>query len=131
MPENRNLSPGNFPSEKIDRCPKLWTQKKYLLSVKESAGAKRGLKSFVAVQVLPHRCAQDTINFDSDQPRLFEHPWVSVLNKQETSQYTMSVEPKISQDKESLFGQAAPAQGTVDRQKGAIRRGHWNSVPNR
>ena len=130
MPENRNLSPGNFSSEKIDRHPKLRTQKRHLLSVKESAGAKRGSISFVAVQNLPHRFAEDTINFDSDQSRLFEHPGVPVLGEQKASEYAVSVKPKISQDEKSLFGQAAPAQGTVYRQKGAIRGWHWNSVPN-
>jgi len=129
MPENRNLSPGSFSSEKIDRHPKLRTQKRHLLSVKESAGAKRGSISFVAVQNLPHRFAEDAIYFDSDQSRLFEHPRVPVLVEQKTSQYTVSVKPKISQDKESLLGQAAPAQGTVHRQKGAMRGWHWN-VPN-
>ena len=81
MPENRNLSPGYLPSEKVDRRPKPWTQKKNLLSVKESASAKRRTKSFVAVQDLPDRFAEDAINFDSDQPRLFDYSWISVLDK--------------------------------------------------
>jgi hypothetical protein len=81
MPENRNLSPGYLPSEKVDRRPKPWTQEKHLLSVKESASAKRRTKSFVAVQDLPYRFAEDAINLDSDQPRLFDHPWISVLDK--------------------------------------------------
>jgi hypothetical protein len=81
MPENRNLSPGDLPSEKVDRRPKAWAQKKYLFSVKKSANATRRVKSFVAVQDLPYRFAEDAINFDSDQPRLFDYPWVSFLVK--------------------------------------------------
>jgi hypothetical protein len=81
MPENRNLSPGDLPSEKVDRRPKPWAQKKHLLSVKQSASAKRWTKSFVAVQDLPDRFAEDAINFDSDQPRLFDDPWISVLDE--------------------------------------------------
>lgn len=65
MPENRNLSPWNLPSEKINRCPNLRTQKSHLFSIEESATAERLLISFVTVQDFPYRFAEDAIDLDS------------------------------------------------------------------
>ena len=75
MPENRNLSPGNLPSEKINRCPNPRAQKSHLFSVKESAGAERWSISFIPVQDVPYRFAEDAINFDPYQvPAVPEPP---------------------------------------------------------
>jgi len=101
MPENRNFSPGSLPSKKINRHPKLRTQKRHLFSVKQSAGAKGGSISFVTVQDVPHVLAKDTINLDPYESRLFDNPRVSVLDKQKTSQHPVPVKPKISHDKET------------------------------
>ena len=84
-PENRNLSSRDLSPEKIDRCPKLRTQKSHLFSVKERASAKGGSISFVVVQNFPNRFAEDAINLDSYESRLFDHPGVTVLEKQEAS----------------------------------------------
>ena len=102
-PENRNLSSGNLASEKIDRGPKFWTQKSDLFSVKQRAGALSRAIPFVAIQEFPDRLAEDAINFDSNQSRLFKNSRISVLDEQPTSQYPVSVKPKLSQNKEALF----------------------------
>jgi hypothetical protein len=80
-PENRNLSSRDLSSEKIDRCPKLGTQESHLFSIKERAGAKGGAISFVVVQDLPNRFAEDAINFDWYQSRSFDHSGVPVLEE--------------------------------------------------
>jgi hypothetical protein len=81
MPENRNLSSRGLSPEKIDRCPKLRTQKSHLFSVKEGAGATRGVIPFVVVQNFPNRFAKDPINLDSNASRLFDHPGVPILEE--------------------------------------------------
>src|ERR1700722_12870201 len=121
MPENRNFSPWDLPAEKIDRRPNFGTQKSHLFSVEECAAAKRVSISFVTVQDFPHRFAQNAINFDSDKTRLFDDSRITILEEQKASQHTVSVKPKILQDKEPKFRQAAPAQRTVDGQKGGVR----------
>jgi hypothetical protein len=121
MPENRNFSPGDLSAEKINRRPNFGTQKSHLFSVEECAAAKRVSISFVTVQDFPHRFAQNAINFDSDKTRLFDDSRITVLEEEKASQHTVSVKPKISQDKEPKFRQAAPAQRTVDGQKGGGR----------
>jgi hypothetical protein len=117
-PENRNLSPGNLPPEKINGNPNLWTEKSNLFSVEKRVAAKRLSISFITVQGLPYRLAKDAINLDSHESRLFEDPGITVLDEQKTSQHAVSVKPKIPQDNEPLFRQAAAAQGTIHRQKG-------------
>jgi hypothetical protein len=117
-PESRNLSPGNLPPEKINGNPNLRTQKSNLFSVEKRVAAKRLSISFITVQALPHRFAEDAIDLDSYESRLFEDPGIAVLDEQKTSQHTVSVKPKIPQDNEPLFRQTAAAQGTIHRQKG-------------
>jgi len=86
------------------------------------------LISFVTVQDFPNRRTQDAIHFDSYESGLFQDPRVSVLDEQKTSQHTVSVKPKISQDKKPLFRQAAAAQGPVYCQKRRVRKSHGVGV---
>jgi hypothetical protein len=113
----RSASPGNLPSQKVDRRANLRTQESNLFSVEERVEAKRVLISFVSVQDFPNRCTQDAIHFDSYESGLFQDSRVSILDEQKTSQDTVSVKAKILKDKEPLFRQAAAAQGPVYCQK--------------
>lgn len=109
----RSASPGNLPSQKVNRRTNRRTQESNLFSVEERAAAKRVLISFVTVQDFPYRFAEDAIDLDSYKSRLFDDSRISILDEQKASQHTVSVKAKVSQDKKSLSPQAAAAQGTV------------------
>jgi hypothetical protein len=122
------FSSGNLSAEKINRCPDFRTQERNLFSVKQSATSNRGSIPLVTVEDFPHPFVQYAINFDSHEPRLFENPRVSVLDEHQAPQQTVSMKPKVLEDKKTLFRQAAPAQGTVDSQKVRVRGRHQSSL---
>lgn len=112
--------PWDLSSKKIDPSLNRRVQKSHLFSVKKSTAAKRGAIPFVSVEDCPHRFAENAINFDFYKSRLFENSRISILDDQKAFQHTVSVKPKISLHKESLFRQSAAAQRTIDRQKSCV-----------